>query len=112
MKTLIINVQYDKTRGWASRNKNKTRKLGGVLFKRSDGCFAEYSWKGILICDNLRRIREGGLLSARNVIDMIAQSDEKVEEELGATVEHLQLHRPASLECAAAADDESEVMRS
>lgn len=41
---------------------------------------------------------------------MIAQGDEKVKEELRATVEHLQLHSPAALEGAPGADDESQVM--
>lgn len=41
---------------------------------------------------------------------MIAQSNKQVKEELGAAVEHLQLHGAAPLERAAAADDEGEVV--
>lgn len=41
---------------------------------------------------------------------MITQGDEQVKEELCAAVEHLQLHRAASFERAAAANDESEVV--
>lgn len=42
---------------------------------------------------------------------MVAQGNKQVEEELSAAVEHLQLHGTAPLEGAAAADDESEVVR-
>jgi hypothetical protein len=41
---------------------------------------------------------------------MVAQGDEQVEEELSATIEHLELHGAAALEGAAAADDESEIV--
>ena len=41
---------------------------------------------------------------------MVAERDEQVEEQLGAAVEHLQLHGAAALEGAATPDDESEVM--
>lgn len=41
---------------------------------------------------------------------MVTQSDKQVKEELGAAVEHLELHGAAALEGAAAADDESEVV--
>lgn len=41
---------------------------------------------------------------------MIAQGYKEVEEELGASVEHFQLHRTAPLERAAAADNESEIV--
>ncbi len=41
---------------------------------------------------------------------MIAQSDKQIKEELGAAVVHLELHRAAPLEGAAAADDEGEKM--
>ena len=43
---------------------------------------------------------------------MVAQGDKQVKEELGAAVEHLELHGAAALESAAAADDEGEVVRS
>ncbi len=51
------------------------------------------------------------LRSCRDVIHMVAQSDKQIEEKLRATVEHLQLHRAAALEGAAAADDQREVVR-
>jgi hypothetical protein len=41
---------------------------------------------------------------------MVAQGYKQVEEELGAAVEHLELHRPAPLEGVAAANDESEIV--
>lgn len=41
---------------------------------------------------------------------MVAEGDEEVEEELAASVVHLELHGAASLEGAAAADDEGEVV--
>ena len=43
---------------------------------------------------------------------MIAQGNEQVKEELGASVKHLQLHGTAPFEGAATADDESQVMSS
>lgn len=52
---------------------------------------------------NLRR--------GRDVVDMVAQGDEQVEEQLGAAVEHLELHGAAALERAPAPDDEGEVVR-
>jgi len=45
-----------------------------------------------------------------NIIDMIAQCNEEVEEELGPAGMHLHLHGSAAFECAAAADYESEVV--
>ena len=42
---------------------------------------------------------------------MIAEGNEQIEEELGASIEHLELHGTASLEGAAAPDDEGEVVR-
>lgn len=50
------------------------------------------------------------LCAAGNVVDVVAQSHKEVKEELRSAVEHLQLHGPTSLEGAATADDESEVM--
>jgi len=41
---------------------------------------------------------------------MVAEGDEQVEEQLAASVEHLQLHRAAALEGTAAADDESQIV--
>ena len=41
---------------------------------------------------------------------MVAEGDEEVKEELAASVVHLELHGAASLEGAAAADDEGEVV--
>lgn len=49
-------------------------------------------------------------LCSGDIIDMIAEGDEEVEEELRAAVVHLQLHGAASLEGTPAADDESEVV--
>lgn len=46
------------------------------------------------------------VLSRRDVVDVIAQCDEEVEEELSAAIVHLQLHGAAALEGAAGADDE------
>lgn len=43
---------------------------------------------------------------------MIAQGHEEIKEELGATIEHLQLHGAAAFEGAARANDESQVMSS
>ena len=42
--------------------------------------------------------------------EMVDHGDEEVEEQCGASVFHLHLHRSASLECVARADDESEVV--
>ena len=50
------------------------------------------------------------LLSRGDVVDMIAESDEQVEEEGSSAVVHLQLHGAAALEGAPAADDEGEVV--
>lgn len=54
---------------------------------------------------------EHDLLGARDVVDMIAEGNEQVEEELGAAIEHLELHGTAPLEGAAAPDDEGKVVR-
>ena len=51
-----------------------------------------------------------GAPRALNIVDVVGQGDEQVEEELGATVEHLLLHGSAALEGGAAADDEGEVV--
>lgn len=53
---------------------------------------------------------DSNLRSARDVINMVAQGNKQVEEELSIAVEHLELHSAATLESAAAADDEGEVM--
>ena len=52
----------------------------------------------------------GALRAGRHVVDVVAQGNKQVEEELGAAVEHLQLHGAAALEGGAAADDEGEVV--
>lgn len=41
---------------------------------------------------------------------MVAEGDEQIKEELGAAVIHLELHSTASLEGAAASDDQGEVV--
>jgi hypothetical protein len=53
---------------------------------------------------------EKDLRNTRNVVNMVAQGDKKVEKQLRASVEHLQLHGAASLERAAAANDEREIV--
>ena len=52
------------------------------------------------------------LPSRGNIVDVGAESDEKVKKELCPAVEHFKLHRAAPLECGSAADDEGEVVRS
>lgn len=70
----------------------------------------------LLLCDGMleegrrRPTRRRNLRSARDVIYVIAQGDKQIKEELSAAVEHLKLHRATSLEGAAAADDEGEVV--
>lgn len=49
-------------------------------------------------------------LAVRHVVDVVAESDEQVEEKLTAAIEHLHLHGAAALEGGAAADDEGEVV--
>lgn len=49
-------------------------------------------------------------LCGGDVVDVVAQGDKQVEKELRPAVVHLQLHRAAALEGAAAADDESQVV--
>lgn len=44
---------------------------------------------------------------AGDVVNMVAEGDKEVEEQLAASVEHLGLHGAAALESVAAADDES-----
>ena len=46
----------------------------------------------------------------RHVVDVVAQGDEEIKEELRAALEHLQLHGAAALEGAPAADDEGEIV--
>lgn len=55
-------------------------------------------------------IASGGGLRAGNIVDVVAQRDEEVKEELTAAVVHLELHRPAALKGGAAADDEGQVV--
>ena len=52
------------------------------------------------------------LRNASHIINMIAQRDEQVEEQLRAASHHLHLHGAAALEGPAAADDEREVVGS
>jgi hypothetical protein len=52
------------------------------------------------------------LRNASHIINMIAQRDEQVEEQLRAAGHHLHLHGAAALEGPAAADDEREVVGS
>lgn len=49
-------------------------------------------------------------LRGRDVIDMVAKRNEKVEEERRAPVPHLELHRPAALKGVAASNDEREIV--
>lgn len=58
----------------------------------------------------LGRAAAGGAAGALDLVDVVAQGDEEVEEELGPAVEHLGLHGAAALEGGAAADDEGEVV--
>lgn len=58
----------------------------------------------------LRRAAPRGAPGALDLVDVVAQGDEQVEEELGSAVEHLGLHGAAALEGGAAADDEGEVV--
>lgn len=48
---------------------------------------------------------------AGDVVNVVAEGDKKIEEQLAASVEHLGLHGAAALEGVAAADDESEEVR-
>jgi hypothetical protein len=54
--------------------------------------------------------RESSLRNRGNVVDMVAQCNEEVKEELTASSMHLKLHCAASLESAPAADDECEIV--
>lgn len=45
---------------------------------------------------------------AGNVVNVVAEGDKEVEEQLAASVEHLGLHGAAALEGVAAADDEGQ----
>lgn len=58
----------------------------------------------------LGRAAPRGAPGALDLVDVVAQSDEQVEEELRPAVEHLGLHGAAALEGGAAADDEGEVV--
>ena len=55
-------------------------------------------------------VASGRGLRAGDIIDVVAQGDEQVEEELAAAVVHLELHRATALEGGAATDDEGEVV--
>lgn len=41
---------------------------------------------------------------------MVAKGDKKIEEQLAATIIHLELHRPTLFESRTAADDEGQIM--
>jgi len=56
--------------------------------------------------------RQPDLRNTSHIINMIAQRDEEVKEQLRASGHHLHLHGAAALEGAAAADDEREVVGS
>lgn len=58
----------------------------------------------------LGRASPRGAPGALDLVNVVAQGDEQVEEELGTAVEHLGLHGAATLEGGAAADDEGEVV--
>jgi hypothetical protein len=60
-------------------------------------------WKGA---------RQQDLRNTSHIINVIAQRDEEVKEQLRAAGHHLHLHGTAALEGAAAADDEREVVGS
>lgn len=55
-------------------------------------------------------VAPGRGLWVRDVVNMVAQGDEKVEEELAAAIEHLELHRTALLEGRTATDDERKIV--
>lgn len=93
------------------------------VFQKQDAI--EKKWRNVENQDNgeetrdVKQIAEASLdepvaawrsLRVGHVIDVIAQGDKQVEEELAATVVHLKLHRSASFECGAAANDEGEVV--
>jgi hypothetical protein len=50
------------------------------------------------------------LRDAGDVIDVVAQGDEQIKEELRAAVVHLELQGPTALEGASASDDKSQVV--
>jgi len=50
------------------------------------------------------------LRNTSNIINVVAQSNEQIKEELTASLLHLHLHSPATLECASTADYEGEVV--
>ena len=53
----------------------------------------------------------GDLRCRRDVVDVVAERDKQIKEELRLAVEHLELHGAAALEGAAAANDEGEIVR-
>lgn len=52
------------------------------------------------------------VLGGGNVVDMVAESDKEIKEQLRASVVHLELHGSAALEGTARADDEGEIVGS
>lgn len=63
-------------------------------------------WRWVAI----RCLDEAALSTPRagDVVNVVAESNKEVKEELAASIEHLGLHGAAALEGIAAADDESE----
>ena len=51
-----------------------------------------------------------GLLSRREIIGMVTESNKKIKKKLGAAIVHLQLHRTAPLEGATRANDQGEIV--
>lgn len=85
-----------------------------IRHRRNYGC---HSQKGMqdrrtgTICPALEEpVAPWRRLGAGDVVDVVAERDEQVEEQLAAAVEHLELHGAAALEGGAAADDEREVV--
>lgn len=83
-----------------------------VGIKRSGGwnvaCFCR------IVSLQLSDLNWSGLdsLGGGNVVDVVAESDKQVKEQLRASVVHLELHSSATLEGTARADDEGEIVGS
>ena len=56
------------------------------------------------------RQQANNLRNARHIINMVAQCNKQVKEQLTATSMHLHLHRATSLERVSASDDECEIV--
>jgi len=83
---------------------NKSR---GVINSRGVGGSGS---EGATVARSQEPVAARRRLAVRHIVDMITESDEQVEEELAAAVEHVHLHGAAALEGSAAADDEGEVV--